>query len=69
MTKLHEAVSDHAKENDLTMNGIANELNMSRSTLFNKLAGRNELTLSEGYELSRILGCTIDDLYSMTTSA
>lgn len=39
-----------------------NKLGISRSSLFNKLRGSNEFSLSEAFNLSRILGMTVDEL-------
>lgn len=44
------------------MGAVADKLGISRSSLFNKLRGSNEFSLSEAFNLSRILGMTVDEL-------
>lgn len=67
MANIKETVDQYLDENNTTREEFARELGMGRSALFNKLKGSNEFTLPEAYKLSRILGCTLDELFVMTT--
>ena len=68
MKDIKEAVDDYLDDNEMTKEALAEELGMSRSALFNKLRGSNELTLPEAYKLSRLLSCTLDELFAMTVA-
>lgn len=58
---LQEKVGQYVKANETTMGAVADKLGISRSSLFNKLRGSNEFSLSEAFSLSRILGMTVDE--------
>lgn len=45
-----------------TRESLAKRLGMSRGSLYEKLSDNREFTLSEAYELSKILGCSVNDL-------
>ena len=59
---LQEKVGHYVEANETTMGAVADKLGISRSSLFNKLRGSNEFSLSEAFNLSRILGMTVDEL-------
>lgn len=59
---LRKKVSHYVEANETTMGDVADKLGISRSSLFNKLRGSNEFSLSEAFNLSRILGMTVDEL-------
>lgn len=59
---LQEKVGHYVEANGTTMGAVADRLGISRSSLFNKLRGSNEFSLSEAFDLSRILGVTVDEL-------
>lgn len=58
---LQEKVGQYVGANKTTMGAVADKLGISRSSLFNKLRGSNEFSLSEALNLSRILGMTVDE--------
>ena len=58
---LQEKVGQYVEANETTMGAVADKLGISRSSLFNKLRGSNEFSLSEALNLSRILGMTVDE--------
>lgn len=68
MPTIKDAVDQYLGDNNMTKEVLAEELGMGRSALFNKLRGSNEFSLPEAYKLSRMLGCTLDDLYEMTAA-
>ena len=59
---LQEKVGQYIEANGTTMGAVADKLGISRSSLFNKLRGSNEFSLSEAFNLSSILGITVDEL-------
>lgn len=66
---LQEKVGQYVEANGTTMSSVADALGISRSSLFNKLRGSNEFSLSEAFNLSRMLGLSLDDLYELTEVA
>lgn len=58
---LREKVGQYVEANETTMGAVADKLGISRSSLFNKLRGSNEFSLSEAFNLSSILGMTVDE--------
>ena len=67
MKSVKEAIEDYIAEENITKEALAVSLDMSRSSFFMKLRGANDFTLSEAYQLSRKLDCTLDEFYEMTT--
>lgn len=63
---IQEAVTEYVKQSGTTKDAIAKQLGIGRTTLYSKMRGSQEFTISEGYKLSRIIGCTVDELYEMT---
>ena len=63
---LQEKVGQYIEVNETTMSAVAEALGISRSSLFNKLRGSNEFSLSEAFGLSRMLGLSLDELYRLT---
>ncbi|WP_302152567.1 helix-turn-helix transcriptional regulator [uncultured Enorma sp.] len=63
---LQEKVGQYIEANETTMSAVAEALGISRSSLFNKLRGSNEFSLSEAFGLSRMLGLSLDELYRLT---
>lgn len=66
---LQEKVGRYVEANGTTMSAVAGSLGISRSSLFNKLRGSNEFSLSEAFSLSRMLGLSLDELYQLTEAA
>lgn len=66
---LQETVGRYIKANETTMEAVADRLGISRSSLFNKIRGSNEFSLSEAFGLSKLLGISIDELYQLTAGA
>lgn len=62
---LQEKVGQYVEANGTTMGAVADQLGISRSSLFNKLRGSNEFSLSEAFNLSRILDMTVDEFYRL----
>lgn len=65
---LSEKVGEYAEKNNETRDSIADKLGISRSSFFNKVRGSYELSLSEAYKLSRLLGVSLDELHELTVS-
>lgn len=63
---LQESVGRYVETNNTTMGAVADMLGISRSSLFNKLRGSNEFSLSEAFNLSRVLGISLDELYQLS---
>lgn len=62
---LQEKIDEYVDANGTTRDAIAEKLGMSRSSFFNKQRGSNEFSLSEAFNLSRILGVSLDELYAL----
>lgn len=62
---LQEMVGKYAEKHCMTKDAIADKLGISRSSFFNKMRGSYEFSLSEAFELSRMLGISLDDLYEL----
>lgn len=58
---LQEKVGQYLEANQMTMGAFADKLGISRSSLFNKMRGSNEFSLSEAFNMSRILGISLDE--------
>ena len=67
MTQASEAIREYAKANGWSIDDVAANLGIGRSTLFNKMRGTYKFTLHEGYCLAKMLGCSLEDFYEMTT--
>lgn len=65
---LSEKVGEYAEKNNETRDSIADKLDISRSSFFNKVRGSYEFSLSEAYKLSRLLGVSLDELHELTVS-
>lgn len=50
-----------------TKDELARDLGMTRQTLHSKLTGETEFKLSEAVQLSKILGCDVDELTKIPT--
>jgi len=66
MTQVKEALLRYMDQSGKTYEDVACDLGVARTSLFNKVRGQYAFTLEEAYRLSRMLDCTLDDLYSMT---
>ena len=66
MTQAKEAIKDYAKKNGKTIDDVAAELEIGRTSLFNKMRGTYKFTFDEGYAISNMLGCSLEDFYLMT---
>lgn len=62
---LQERVGQYVEASQTTMCEVADQIGISRSSLFNKLRGSNEFSLSEAFILSRILGVSLDEFYQL----
>lgn len=66
---LQEKIGQYVEARGTTRDAIAVQLGISRSSLFNKLRGDKEFSLQEAFNLSRILGISLDELYELTVAA
>lgn len=66
---LQEKVGEYVEANETTMGALAATLGMSRTSLFNKLRGSNEFSLSEAFKLSRMLTLSLDELHRLLHAA
>ena len=66
---LQERVGQYTEANGTTMGAVASTLGISRSSLFNKLRGSNEFSLSEAFRLSRMLGLSLDEFHRLLHAA
>lgn len=57
-------VNEFVTENGRTIESIANEIGCSRTAFYQKLHGNSNFTLSEGYKLSKLLGCEVAAFFS-----
>ena len=62
---MQEKVGQYVEANQMTMGAFADKLGMSRSSLFNKMRGSNEFSLSEAFNMSLILGMSLDEFYRL----
>lgn len=46
-----------------TKDDFCDLIGMPKTTLYAKLSGASEFTLSEGHRIAKILGCTVDQLF------
>lgn len=67
MKTIQQAVDDYVRDTGTTKEAIAKQAEIGRTSFFSKLRGSSEFSLSEGYRLSKILGCSLDDFYAMTS--
>lgn len=65
---LQEKVGQYVEANQMTMGTFADKLGISRSSLFNKMRGSNEFSLSEAFSMSRILGMSLDEFYQLAVA-
>lgn len=59
---IRKRLGSFLEDTGTTKEKLASDLGMSRSALYSKLHGETEFSLAEAYKLSRILGCTVEDL-------
>ena len=62
MDSIKERVGAYLERERVTKKELASKLGMSTVTLNSKLDGDTEFTFSQAIRLSRILGCTVNDL-------
>lgn len=63
---IKDAVKEYVKSNHITKDTFAAEVGINRTTFFAKMRGASEFTITEAFNMSRVLGCTLDDFYAMT---
>ena len=56
------AIADYLKSEGITREAMAQKLNMSSNSLRWKREGKYDWSWSEIIELSKLIGCTIDEL-------
>ena len=62
LNSLKERIGAFLENTGTTKQSLANQLGISTQTLRNKLSGKSDFSLTEGICLSKILGCTVEDL-------
>lgn len=63
MESIRERIGAYLAKTGESKKSLADQLDMSRGTLSQKMSGRTEFTLAEAKTLARILGCTVDELF------
>lgn len=66
---IRERVGAYLERDGETKKMLAHSLDMSTTSLNNKLTGVTEFTVSEAIQLSKILGCTLSELTHSPFSA
>lgn len=62
MNSIKERVGAYVGKTGTTKKELAFALDMSEATLYSKLRGDSEFTLSEAGKLAELLGCSLDSL-------
>lgn len=65
MEAISANVNRYVKENATTKDAIARDIGISRSSFYDKLAGKSPWMLDEVIELSDVMGCSVQDLITM----
>ena len=65
MLKITELVNEYAARTGTTRQELADRLGMSRVSLYMRLKGSIEFSLSQAVKLAEILGCDLTDLVSL----
>lgn len=60
---ISKRLNDYVAENGTTKDAVAREIGCSRTALFQKLSGNSSFSLFEGYALSRLFGCSVNDFF------
>lgn len=66
---INQAVKDYVKKHGITKDAFAESVGIKRTSFFAKMRGASDFTLAEAFRMSRVLGCTMDDFYSMTKAS
>ena len=66
---LREKVERYMNENNATFETVAEKIGVCRTSLFNKMRGDNEFSLSEAFRFSRLLGLSLDEFYAELKAA
>lgn len=56
-------LTGYAKLSGITLDEICSHLQISKSTLYNKIAGRTDFTLEEARKISALLNRTIEEIF------
>lgn len=62
---LKMVLEKHAREHGMTMSDVANQLNMSKSSLSTKLSGKRSISLVDAHDIAEMLGITLDVLWQL----
>lgn len=65
MEAINANVNRYVKENDTTKDAVAKGIGISRSSFYDKLAGKSPWMLEEAIKLSDVMGCTVQELITM----
>lgn len=60
--EIRESVEAYVSEHGVTKDAIAHAINISRSSLYDKLSGKRPWMLTEVVDLASFMGCTVNDL-------
>lgn len=63
MDSIKERVGAFIERTGMSKEEMADRIGISRGALYSKLKGESEFSLSEAKTLSRLLGCSTDDLF------
>ena len=65
MDAIKANVDRFVDEHATTKDALAKALDISRSSLYDKLSGKRPWMLSEVIDLANFMGCTVNDLLTM----
>lgn len=64
-TAIAARIEAYAKAANIDKDSIADELEIGRSTFYDRLNGKRRWYLDEARALAKMLGCTVDELMTM----
>lgn len=65
MDAIKQNIEIYTDEHSTTKDAVAKAIGISRSSLYDKLAGKRPWMLSEVIDLASYMGCTVNDLLTM----
>ena len=68
MDGIQKAVNEYTARTGVTKEALAEKLGIGRTSLFLKLRGTSEFSLSEAHKLAKELGISLDDLCDLIAS-
>ena len=67
-SRIAERLDDYVAKHGTTREAVANAIGCSRTAFYQKLSGNSPFTLLEGYQLSLLFGCQVDDFFTAPTA-